>query len=626
MKEQITIEGRSMIFNVIFVLLNLTGLTFMVMGYHDSFQDQKVMFLTIGLISMMLSVGGLILFKGKLMMASVSRVLVGGLFIVSGLVKANDPIGFAYKLEEYFEDGALAYRIKELFGAPGFSLEFFIDYALFLSVVICIAEIVLGVLTIIGGKIKIVSYLMILMMVFFTFLTWHTANCDPEKKFVDRDTYEMTDPIAAIKIEEAPNNEDITIVKKTDKVLVVDELKKPQCVDDCGCFGDAMKGSVGRSLTPQESMWKDIVLLYLVFWIFIAQWVIKPNNGRQNVIYFTASMLVITFFSWVFGWYFPIFFGAISIIGALWILRSGGRLLGNHWMSAVVVAVLCILMVTYVLTYVPLKDYRPYAVGENLVDRMNDGIEGQFENLLVYKNKKSGQLKELNSASEEYMKSKIWEDKDWEYDTMIVKTIVTPRNPSIMDYNPVINLEDIGEPEKGLWFIKEAMDTLMTKQYKILSLEYDSYMMTPVEEYDTVSFPSAEYRVEDTLLAMDPNVSDLSAKNATVTADKIVILVSRKLDESNWSKIDRIKDVYAACKDAGVPMLMICNANSREEIDQFRTEHELPIPVFSMDGIELKIVSRANPAVMILEKGTVTGKYGFRSIPSKEKFTNNHLK
>ena len=53
-------------------------------------------------------------------MSSVARVLVGGLFIVSGSVKANDPMGFAYKLEEYFEDGALAYRIKEWFGAPGF--------------------------------------------------------------------------------------------------------------------------------------------------------------------------------------------------------------------------------------------------------------------------------------------------------------------------------------------------------------------------------------------------------------------------------------------------------------------------------------------------------------------------
>ena len=130
MKEQITVQGRSKIFNIVFVLINLLGLSFMAMGYHVNFEEQKVMFLTIGLISMMLSIGGLIIFKGKLMMASVARVLVGGLFIVSGLVKANDPIGFAYKLEEYFEDGALAYRVKELLGAPGFSLEFFIDYAL----------------------------------------------------------------------------------------------------------------------------------------------------------------------------------------------------------------------------------------------------------------------------------------------------------------------------------------------------------------------------------------------------------------------------------------------------------------------------------------------------------------
>ena len=626
MKEQITVQGRSKIFNIVFVLINLLGLSFMAMGYHVNFEEQKVMFLTIGLISMMLSIGGLIIFKGKLMMASVARVIVGGLFIVSGLVKANDPIGFAYKLEEYFEDGALAYRVKELFGAPGFSLEFFIDYALILSVLICIAEIVLGVLTIIGGKIKLVSYLMMAMMVFFTFLTWHTANCDPDKKFIDRDTYAMTDPIAGIKLDEAPNNEEITIVSRTNKILVVDELKKPQCVDDCGCFGDALKGSVGRSLTPQESLWKDIVLLYLVFWIFLAQWIIKPNSGRQNLVYFGSSMLVITFFSWVFGWYFPIFFGAASIISALWILRSGGKLFGNHWMSALVVAIMCVLMVSYVLRHVPMKDYRPYAIGENLVDRMNDGIEGQFENLLVYSNKTSGEKRELNSASEEYMNSKIWEDQEWEYDTIIVKTIITPKNPSIMDYNPVINIEDIGKEENALLFMQEAMDSLMTTQYKIFSLEYESYMMTPVEEYDTVSFPATEYRVEDTLMAVDPSISDISVKMATVTADKIVILVSRKLDEANWSNIDRVKDVYTACKEAGIPMMMICNANSREEINQFRNENELPVPSFSMDGIELKIISRANPAIMILEKGTVTGKYGFRSVPSKEKFIKNHLK
>ena len=33
----------------------------------------------------------------------VCRILVGLLFIFSGLIKINDPLGFSYKLEEYFE-------------------------------------------------------------------------------------------------------------------------------------------------------------------------------------------------------------------------------------------------------------------------------------------------------------------------------------------------------------------------------------------------------------------------------------------------------------------------------------------------------------------------------------------
>lgn len=212
MKEQVTLEGRSLVFNIVMVVLNLTGLTFLVMGYHENFVESSTLFKFLGLILMIGSIGGLVIFKGRYLMSSVARVLVGGLFIVSGLVKANDPLGFSYKLEEYFEDGALAFRIKEWFGAPGFSMEYFIDFALFLSVLICIAEIVLGVLTIIGGKIKLVSYSMLIMMLFFTFLTWHTANCDKDMTFVDRDTYAMTDPVAEMKIESAKTDEGITVV------------------------------------------------------------------------------------------------------------------------------------------------------------------------------------------------------------------------------------------------------------------------------------------------------------------------------------------------------------------------------------------------------------------------------
>ena len=99
MKEKITLEGRSLIFNIGFIVLNLLGLTFLVIGYHDNFEDNATLFKSMGWILMMLSIGGLIIFKGRLLMASTSRVFVGGLFIVSGLVKANDPIGFSYKLE-----------------------------------------------------------------------------------------------------------------------------------------------------------------------------------------------------------------------------------------------------------------------------------------------------------------------------------------------------------------------------------------------------------------------------------------------------------------------------------------------------------------------------------------------
>ena len=33
---------------------------------------------------------------------NISRTLVGALFIVSGLIKANDAVGFSFKLHDYF--------------------------------------------------------------------------------------------------------------------------------------------------------------------------------------------------------------------------------------------------------------------------------------------------------------------------------------------------------------------------------------------------------------------------------------------------------------------------------------------------------------------------------------------
>lgn len=626
MKERVTIEGRSLVFNILFIVLNLTGLTFLVLSYHDNFVEQSTLFITLALILMMLSTGGLILFRGRLLMSSVARVLVGGLFIVSGLVKANDPKGFAYKLEEYFEDGALAYRIKEWFGAPGFSMEVFIEWALFLSILICIAEIVFGVLTIIGGKIKLVSYLMLLMMLFFTFLTWHTATCDSTVKFVDRDTYEMTDPIAAMKIEEAKTSDDLKIISQSSTELVVEEMKLPQCVDDCGCFGDAMKGSVGRSLTPKESLWKDIVLVYLVLWIFLAQWKIKPNTSRENIIYLASSTVVVVFFSWIFGWYFPILFALISVLGALWILKAGGKIFGNYWGSALVVTILCILMEIYVLMYAPLKDYRPYAVGSNLVEMMNDGVEGVYENMLVYKNKKTGDLKEYNSTSEEYTNSKIWEDADWEYLEMTQKEIVPTKIPSITDqFNPFIGIGDVSKYEMELSEVKTQMEAASVQALKLQEVEGGYESEVPLSEYNVTDYPSESYTILDTIDMMDPNVSEINIRDFVVSAPQIVLISSQTLNDGNWGNIDRLKEIQKICKKEGVPFAIMCGA-SREDIVSFREKNKFYAPFFVNDETELKAITRSNPTLMVIEKGIVKAKYPFRSTPDKESFKSNHIK
>jgi uncharacterized membrane protein YphA (DoxX/SURF4 family)/peroxiredoxin len=90
------------------------------------------------------------------------RLLVGALFIFSGMIKLNDPLGFSYKLQEYFSAEVL-------------DLPFFSPYALGISVFVVVLEVVLGVFLLIGYKIKFTIYSILSMIVFFTFLTFYAA-------------------------------------------------------------------------------------------------------------------------------------------------------------------------------------------------------------------------------------------------------------------------------------------------------------------------------------------------------------------------------------------------------------------------------------------------------------------
>ncbi|MCD6016999.1 MAG: putative rane protein [Bacteroidetes bacterium] len=130
----------------------------------------------------------------------ISRFLVGGLFIFSGFIKANDPLGFSYKLQEYFE----------VFKADsGLSIfESFAHIALPLSILLCVSEMALGFMLLVGWKRNLTLALLFTQIAFFTFLTFYSACYNK--------------------------------------------------VTTCGCFGDFLV------LKPWTSFWKDVVLLMLI--------------------------------------------------------------------------------------------------------------------------------------------------------------------------------------------------------------------------------------------------------------------------------------------------------------------------------------------------------------------------
>ena len=98
----------------------------------------------------------------KKVLAIFSQFAVGALFIFSGLVKMNDPVGFSFKLEEYFSEEVL-------------NLPVFEPFALTIAILLVIAEVLLGAALILGLYKRWTLILLSAMIGFFTFLTFWSA-------------------------------------------------------------------------------------------------------------------------------------------------------------------------------------------------------------------------------------------------------------------------------------------------------------------------------------------------------------------------------------------------------------------------------------------------------------------
>jgi len=191
-------------------------------------------------------------------LANFSRVIVGMYLIFSGFLKVVDPYGTALKLKEYFEVFAIDLPVFEgFFAALGAS-------SVTLSVIFCCLELVIGVALLFGFKLKWTAWVALLLMSFFTFLTFYSA-------YFNR-------------------------------------------VTDCGCFGEFMK------LKPWASFWKNVATMVFIVIIFVYRK--KFNNSGAG----TPAVLLATIISTGLG--------------------------------------------IYSLSYLPVMDMLPYAVGKSIPEQM----------------------------------------------------------------------------------------------------------------------------------------------------------------------------------------------------------------------------------------------------------------
>lgn len=95
-----------------------------------------------------------------------SRYFVGIIFLISGFVKAVDPIGTAYKMEEYF------LVFAENFGS---FFQSFVPFALLISIFFIVLELVMAVALLIGYRMKITAWVYLIIIIYFSFLTFYSA-------------------------------------------------------------------------------------------------------------------------------------------------------------------------------------------------------------------------------------------------------------------------------------------------------------------------------------------------------------------------------------------------------------------------------------------------------------------
>ena len=371
--------------------------------------------------------------------ASISRTLLGLVFIFSGAVKAIDPLGTVYKIEDYLK----------AFG--GFFTEL-LPLAEVAAWGLIILELLLGVCMLLNIRTQWTSWLALLFYLVMTPLTLYIALTNP--------------------------------------------------VSDCGCFGDAIV------LTNWQTFWKNVVLITL----------------------------------------------AIILVS----LRKHTRQLWSNWMEVVLATltiIAAIAFMTWTRLHLPIKDFRPYKIGNHLPTLMEypeDAEPDQYDISFVYE--KDGV--EQTFTLENYPKG----DSTWTFvrqDSRLIKKGYEP---------PIHDLEILNADYEDLtWDILESEEPItLVVMYDLAKA--DKKQMAKVE-------------------ALASNLSPFASSSDTLP-------IEGELEGAFY----------------------ILTGSGTDDIINFCLEYPaLSDYICTCDPVTLKTIVRANPGAIVLQNGIVIDKYNLRN-------------
>lgn len=206
------------------------------------------------------------------------------------------------------------------------------------------------------------------------------------------------------------------------------------------------------------------------------------------------------------------------------------------------------------LAYLPMKDYRPYAIGQSIVENMKSAEELGLDppkvvTIYILVNTETGE--EVTIDSDAYLTENWWQKSEWEID------------------------ED------------RISSKTISKGYEV-----------PIKDFKVVSYDEDDYTYE---IIEDPGF--------------VFLHISNNLAATRASVQPALNALAAAAEREGHSFYALTNG-SYDEVEDYRHEHQAAYPFFNVDQTELKIIIRSNPGLVLIRNGVVLEKWSARQIPS----------